>query len=86
MTDINETVQKMLDVGLPDAHNDSYSTGFRDAIESMVLALEPVVGAGFILDAVETAMDAYANNYDDDFEDDGQPSEAQEWHDFDPDC
>ena len=23
---------------------------------------------------------------EDDYEDDGQPSELQEWHDFDPDC
>jgi len=23
---------------------------------------------------------------DDDYEDDGQPDEAQEWYDFDPDC
>ena len=22
----------------------------------------------------------------DDYEDDGQPDEAQEWHDYDPDC
>ena len=24
--------------------------------------------------------------YDEDYEDDGQPTESQEWHDFDPDC
>ncbi len=24
--------------------------------------------------------------YEPEYEDDGQPDEAQEWHDFDPDC
>lgn len=30
--------------------------------------------------------DPHADDYDFDQEWDGQPDEAQEWHDFDPDC
>ena len=45
----------------------------------------------FSYDHVERAWDeAYEmeseDDYYDDCEYDGQPDEAQEWHDFDPDC
>ena len=30
--------------------------------------------------------ESYLIGDDDGYEDDGQPDEAQEWHDFDPDC
>jgi len=35
-------------------------------------------------DEVAEMLDA--NELSERFEDDGQPDEAQEWHDFDPDC
>lgn len=34
---------------------------------------------------INMIREAYADD-DDDYEDDGQPDEMQEWHDFDPDC
>tara|TARA_B100001094_G_C18111397_1_gene761383 strand:+ start:674 stop:949 length:276 start_codon:yes stop_codon:yes gene_type:complete len=34
---------------------------------------------------IATEADCYRHDENDD-EDDGQPSELQEWHDFDPDC
>jgi hypothetical protein len=40
-------------------------------------------------DSLERDCDeTYIPEQDDgeEFEDDGQPDEAQEWHDFDPDC
>jgi hypothetical protein len=35
---------------------------------------------------INMIREAYADDDDDDYEDDGQPDEMQEWHDFDPDC
>jgi hypothetical protein len=35
---------------------------------------------------LECAMQIVAINEGDDYEDDGQPSEMQEWQDFDRDC
>ena len=43
-------------------------------------------------DDVEDMLDAnelsarFHEDADEDYEDDGQPDEAQEWYDFDPDC
>jgi hypothetical protein len=31
-------------------------------------------------------LESYLPEVDMELEDDGQPDEAQEWHDFDPDC
>jgi hypothetical protein len=31
-------------------------------------------------------LESYLPEVDIELEDDGQPDEAQEWHDFDPDC
>ena len=40
------------------------------------------------VDALDLAMDEYedVDEWEEDDEHDGQPDEAQEWHDFDPDC
>jgi hypothetical protein len=32
------------------------------------------------------SLDREMDDIDEWYEDDGQPDEAQEWHDFDPDC
>jgi len=47
-----------------------------------------------MLETIEQVLSLLANVYhdlredmnDEDSESDGQPDEAQEWHDFDPDC
>jgi hypothetical protein len=65
----------------------------NDAL-SAVVALEAALGYmselqvedmmrmnGFLL-----AKEEYEDEDEDEDEDDGQPNEAQEWHDFDPDC
>jgi len=40
------------------------------------------------VDALDLAMDEYedVDEWEEDDEHDGQPDEAQEWYDFDPDC
>ena len=54
---INEIIREALPLD-----SDSYTAGFRDALESMVLAM-PEIGDKIITDVVQTALDAYANNY-----------------------
>ena len=39
-----------------------------------------------MLDANELSARFQEDADEDDYEDDGQPDEAQEWYDFDPDC
>lgn len=83
---LNETFANKLQTAFAD-DNSSYAVGFRDALESLVLALQGTIPDGLLVDGMEAALDAYANNCaDDDFEDDGQPTEMEEWHDFNPDC
>lgn len=43
--------------------NGGYEKGYKDALESLVLALSPKL-AGSLDDAIETALDAYSNNVD----------------------
>ncbi len=75
--ELNTAVIAKLDIAFQgDARE--YAIGYRDALESLTLALQGVIPEGLLADALETALDAYANNADHDFEDDG--------HDFDPDC
>lgn len=92
---LSTTIQNLIATALPvepGNYNNSieaYDGGYRDALESIALALTGTIPEGLLLDAVNAALDAYANNVDDDsddFEDDGQPTEAQEWFDYDPDC
>lgn len=54
-------------------------SGDLSAVFELLAQVDDEVLAGFIS---ETAL------YDDEYEEewDGQPDEAQEWHDFDPDC
>lgn len=44
--------------------NSGYEKGYKDALESIVLALSPKMAAS-LDEAVETALDAYSNNVDD---------------------
>jgi len=37
-------------------------------------------------ESLDREMDDIDEWYEDESWDDGQPDEAQEWHDFDPDC
>lgn len=92
---LNERIVAKINMAF-DGDNAAYPSGYRDALESFALALQGTIPEGLLVDALESAMDAYANNFDNffnddpdfyqDFEDDGQPTEMQEWHDFDPDC
>lgn len=77
---VDETSEDYRDVA------EAYYTGFRDALESLALALSGTIPEGLLVDALNSALDAFANNVDNGFDDDGQPSEQQEWHDYDPDC
>lgn len=43
---------------------------------------DPVPDDGLVFCSIQ-CEDAYYNH---DFDNDGQPDEMQEWHDFDPDC
>lgn len=45
---------------------DQYERGYRDCLESVVLALAPKIETPILEEAVTTALDAYANNVDDD--------------------
>ena len=57
-----EKINQVIREALP-LDSDSYTTGFRDALESMVLAMAPEIGDKIITDVVQTALDAYENNY-----------------------
>jgi len=81
---LNDTIVTKLEEAFA-GDTGEYATGFRDALESFVLALQGTLAEGMLVDGLESALDAYANNVND-FEDDGQPDERQEWFDYDPDC
>lgn len=92
---LSTTIQNLIATALPvepgNYHNpiEAYDGGYRDALESIAMALTGTIPEGLLLDAVNAALDAYANNVDDDtedFEDDGQPTERDEWFSYDPDC
>ena len=94
--DLNHEVAEKINIAFSDDHagrvGASYANGFRDALESFALALQGTIPQGLLLDALQCALDAYGNNDygesdPDEYDyDDGQPSEQQEWYDFDPDC
>ena len=64
----------------------SYARGYRDALQSFALALQGTIPEGLLIDGLESALDAYANNVEDFDNDDFEPTEQQEWFDYDPDC
>lgn len=51
-----------LEKSLPTVHG--YEKGFKDALESIALALAPTIAKAALDDAITTALDAYANNVD----------------------
>lgn len=58
---LDEKIVKMLD----DAFDDTdilYDRGYRDALESFALALGNTIPEGLLIDALQSALDAYANN------------------------
>ena len=61
-----------------DIEAESYEQAYeiRDSIFQEINQLSEVTGGPYELDVEQQ----------DGFEDEGQPDEAQEWHDFDPDC
>lgn len=63
-----EDLDACITEGLPD--DDRYTQGFRDATESLMLALREHVAPGILQEALQTALDAYGNNAPDP-EDDG---------------
>jgi hypothetical protein len=90
--ELKANIVAKLDLAFQDDDH-SYTKGYRDALESFALALQGTIPEGLLVDGLESALDAYANNVEDfdngdsyDFEDDGQPTEMEEWRDFDPDC
>lgn len=83
--DLHKAIVTKLNEAFAD-DNSPYAVGFCDALESFTLALQGTIPDGLLMDALQTALDAYSNNVDEDFEDDGQPDERQEWHDYDPEC
>ena len=82
---LNEKVSAKLEEAFAD-DDTSYAIGYKDALWSFALALQEVIPEGLLIDAMEAAMDAYVNNDEFHDENDGQPTEMQEWHDYDPDC
>jgi len=59
------------------------------AIEELLQHIDPDLLKGFLSEDDEdneyyTVTGCDPEEYE--YEDDGQPDEAQEWHDFDPDC
>lgn len=58
----------------------AYELEMNDRIDAENKALHAKLERDWELDAGEDFADGYDPEYD------GQPDEAQEWHDFDPDC
>ncbi|TBR77017.1 MAG: hypothetical protein EPN64_04660 [Burkholderiaceae bacterium] len=59
---VPEAVRVRLEQALPGA--DGYERGFKDALESIALALAAKISRPVLDEAIATAMDAYANNAD----------------------
>ena len=56
------TVVANIEQSLPAVHG--YEKGFKDALESIALALAPTIAIAILDDAITTTLDAYANNVD----------------------
>lgn len=70
-----------------------YTTKLLDAIEQGLLSPQAVVEMAVsymseseVHDMMRVNDLLYYLDAEDEEEDDGQPDEAQEWYDFDPDC
>jgi len=55
-------------------------SGDYTAVEELLKKLSNDVLYSFLGEDRQEIADSYESQYD------GQPDEAQEWHDFDPDC
>ena len=70
-----------------------YTTKLLDAIEDGLISAQAVVEMALTYMSEDEVHDMmrvndllYYLDAEDEEEDDGQPDEAQEWYDFDPDC
>lgn len=61
-TDKFETISSKIGQALPAEHG--YDKGFKDALESVALALIANIPSNTLDDAIQTALDAHANNYE----------------------
>ena len=64
---------------------DKIDEGLLDP-KDVVLACVKFMSEDDVADMMDCNEWSERFRYDPDDEDDGQPDEAQEWHDFDPDC
>ena len=73
---------QLLDLGA------DYPEALRDTIHAFDLTPEEAEVVEYHNDKLSIEYDRWLQGEDfaDGWEDDGQPDEAQEWHDFDPDC
>ena len=55
-------------------------SGDLTAVEELISSISDEFLAGFLSEDTEYDDEEYNEEYD------GQPDEAQEWYDFDPDC
>lgn len=62
-------VQNAIDLALPSENGRDYECGFKDALQSMCLALAEKLDANALQAVINTALDAYGNNVDLDVDD-----------------
>lgn len=62
-------VQNAIDLALPSENGRDYECGFKDALQSMCLALAEKLDANELQAVINTALDAYGNNVDLDVDD-----------------
>ena len=63
-----------------DQIRDDMDSGDYTAVEELLKKLSNDVLYSFLGEDRQEIADSYESQYD------GQPDEAQEWHDFDPEC
>lgn len=76
MTDARDRALELVEMGMVDA----------EAMLSMCLQYMSTDDVADMLDANELSARFQEDADEEDYEHDGQPDEAQEWYDFDPDC
>lgn len=61
---LDEKIVKMLDDAfvIESKCDQEYDQGYRDALEAFALALGNTIPEGLLFDALQTALDAFANN------------------------
>jgi len=61
---LDEKIVKMLDDAFVIVlkYDQEYDQGYRDGLESFALALGNTIPEGLLIDALQSALDAFANN------------------------